>query len=127
MKRASLLPLLSLVGIGSLFFACASGDTGFGGAGGGNGGGQTVGPSTTVAATTTNAVTSTVTATSTSATGGCISSCGINADCANTCPAVMAGESNCCDVGTHMCYVAASAQCPIPGTTSSNSSSATGY
>ena len=117
MNRASLLIPFLLVGTGSLFLACASGDTGFGGAGGESINGPSVAQSTAnVTAAVTNA-SATVTASVTTGGEGCIGSCGINADCANTCPAVQADQANCCDTGTHICYVAESAMCPLPATT----------
>lgn len=44
----------------------------------------------------------------------CIDKCSADLDCAGSCPAVAAGNSNCCDLATSVCYVAPSATCPAP-------------
>ncbi len=44
----------------------------------------------------------------------CIDKCSADLDCAGSCPAVAAGNTNCCDLATSVCYVAPSATCPAP-------------
>ncbi|NOU27423.1 MAG: hypothetical protein HOO96_05890 [Polyangiaceae bacterium] len=51
----------------------------------------------------------------TGTTKACVPTCKTDSDCANSCPSVTSG-SNCCDVGTNVCFRSASSSCPVPTT-----------
>lgn len=50
----------------------------------------------------------------TSAEAGTCGSCTSDSDCQSTCPPVQGGGSNCCDVGSDVCYATTQSVCPSP-------------
>jgi hypothetical protein len=47
-------------------------------------------------------------------TGGSCGSCTTNSECETTCPAVKGGGTNCCDLGSGVCYATTQSTCPAP-------------
>jgi hypothetical protein len=46
--------------------------------------------------------------------GGSCGSCTTDSECQSACPAVQGGGTNCCDVGSGVCYATTQTTCPTP-------------
>ena len=46
--------------------------------------------------------------------GGSCGSCTTDSECQSACPAVQGGGTNCCDVGSGVCYATTQTTCPAP-------------
>jgi hypothetical protein len=46
--------------------------------------------------------------------GGTCGSCTTDSECQSACPAVQGGGTNCCDVGSGVCYATTQTTCPAP-------------
>jgi hypothetical protein len=49
----------------------------------------------------------------TGTTGSC-GSCTMDSDCQSSCPPVAGGGTNCCDIGSGVCYATTVGMCPVP-------------
>jgi hypothetical protein len=49
-----------------------------------------------------------------SGSGGTCGSCTTDSECQSACPAVQGGGTNCCDVGSGVCYATTQTTCPTP-------------
>ena len=52
--------------------------------------------------------------TGTSSGGGTCGACTSDSDCQSSCPPVAGGGTNCCDVGSGVCYATTQNTCPVP-------------
>jgi hypothetical protein len=52
--------------------------------------------------------------TGTSSGGGTCGACTTDSDCQSSCPPVAGGGTNCCDVGSGVCYATTQNTCPVP-------------
>jgi len=46
--------------------------------------------------------------------GGTCGACTTDSECQSACPAVQGGGTNCCDVGSGVCYATTQTSCPAP-------------
>jgi hypothetical protein len=46
--------------------------------------------------------------------GGTCGACTTDSECQAACPAVQGGGTNCCDVGSGVCYATTQTTCPVP-------------
>ena len=47
--------------------------------------------------------------------GACMANCTTDSECQNTCPMAPNGGTNCCDVGSGVCFASSSSTCPANG------------
>jgi hypothetical protein len=81
----------------------------------GNGGAGGSGHGATTASSTHAATTAASTTAATTGSGQvCANQCSSDVVCQNSCPAVGANESNCCDLQTSTCFVNPASTCPPP-------------
>ncbi len=134
MSIASLRTLAVLSLSAALYTACSSGDSsnGFGGYGtsddGGSGGGYDAGHDSgsyggydsgsfqydSGGGGSSGGFDSGTSSGSTEGGGGSCGSCKTDSDCQSSCPPVQGGGTNCCDVGSGVCYATTQNTCPVP-------------